>query len=115
MLFLESGGNIVEKLVKPGTNSCFVPFEEPFNVIHELHIESHSGRDIMQRHMATRFANVTTDHINIYRSFCEKCGLKKSKARKDIHIFFGKEKCHLSLRKFPTILRADLLKVRDPG
>ena len=27
---------------------------------------------------------MTTDHINIYRSFCEKCGLKKSKARRGV-------------------------------
>ena len=85
LLRVESGGNIVEKLVKPGTNSRFVPFEDLFDVIHEVHIEKgHSGRDIMQKHMATRFANVTTDHINIYRSFCEKCGLKKSKARRGV-------------------------------
>ena len=59
--------------------------EELFDVIHEVHIEKgHSGRDIMQKHMATRFSNVTTDHINIYRSFCEKCGLKKSKARRGV-------------------------------
>ena len=57
----------------------FLPFEEPFDVIHQININA--CRDIMQKHMATRFSNVTTDHINIYRSFCEKCGLKKSKAR----------------------------------
>ena len=85
LLRVESGGNIVEKLVKPGSNSRFVPFEELFDVIHEVHIEKgHSGRDIMQKHMTTRFSNVTTDHINIYRSFCEKCGLKKSKARRGV-------------------------------
>ena len=46
LLRVESGGNIVEKLVKPGTNSRFVPFEDLFDVIHEVHIEKgHSGRD----------------------------------------------------------------------
>ena len=86
LLRVESAGNIVEKLVRPGTNTRFVPFEELFDVIHKVHIEGHSGRDIMQKHMATRFSNVTTDHINIYRSFCEKCGLKKSKVRRGVGV-----------------------------
>ena len=54
LLRVESAGTIVEKLVKPGTNARFVPLEELFDVIHEVHIEKgHSGRDIMQKHMAT--------------------------------------------------------------
>jgi Fe-S-cluster formation regulator IscX/YfhJ len=36
LLRVESGGNIVEKLVRPGTNARFVPFEELFDVIHEV-------------------------------------------------------------------------------
>ena len=34
-----SCGNIVEKLVKPGTNLRFVPNEELFDAIHEAHVE----------------------------------------------------------------------------
>ena len=61
----------------------FVPMEELFDKIHEAHIEKgHPGRDIMQKYLATKYANVTTEHINIYRSFCEKCGLKKIKNQK---------------------------------
>ena len=85
LLRVESNGVIFEKLVKPGTNLRFVPFEEMFHIIHEAHIEKgHGGRDIMLKHLSTKFANVTTDHINVYRSFCEKCGLKKSKARRGV-------------------------------
>ena len=77
---VESGGLMIEKLVKPGSNVRFVASEDLFDVIHEAHIEKgHSGRDIMVKYMSARFCNVTTDQINIYRSFCEKCGLKKSK------------------------------------
>ena len=85
LLRVESGGLIVDKLVKPGSVLKFVAFEELFETIHEAHIEKgHSGRDIMQKYTASRFANVTTEHINIYRYFCEKCGLKKSKARRGV-------------------------------
>ena len=38
----------------------------------------------MQKYLVMKFANVTTDHINTYRIFCEKCGLKKAKARRGV-------------------------------
>ena len=69
LLRVECGNNIVEKLVKPGTNLRFVPFEDLFDIIHDYHIEKgHPSRDIMQKYMATKFANVTTDHINNFLS-----------------------------------------------
>ena len=85
LLHVASGNNIIEKLVKPGTSNLFVPIEEFFNKIHDAHIEKgHPGRDIMQKYLATKYANVTTEQINIYRSFCETCALKKSKARRGV-------------------------------
>ena len=49
---IEVGGNIVEKLVKPGTNLRFVPHEELFDAIHEAHVKKvPSGRDIMSKYM----------------------------------------------------------------
>ena len=83
---MESGKNILEKLVKPGTSNFFVPIEELFaKKIHNAHNEkSHQGRDIMQNCLATKYANVTTEHFNIHCSFCETCALKKSKARRGV-------------------------------
>ena len=34
--------------------------------------------------MAYRFANVTKEHISLYNTLCEKCGLKKSKVRRGV-------------------------------
>ena len=34
--------------------------------------------------LATKHANVTTDHVNTYRIFCKKCCLKKAKARRGV-------------------------------
>ena len=60
LLRVQSGNNIIEKLVKPGTSHFFVPIEELFDKIHEAHIEKgHPGRDIMQKYLATKYANVT--------------------------------------------------------
>merc|ERR1719233_2307675 len=81
LLKYEVEGNIIEKLVKPGTNILYVPIEELFDVIHVVHIKlGHPGRDVMQKNLATRYFNVTTEHINIYKSICEKCNVKKSQA-----------------------------------
>ena len=64
LLRIEVGGQIVEKLVKPGTNLRFIPKEEMFDVIHTVHIEKgHPGRDIMQRLMTQHYAA-------IYRNLC---------------------------------------------
>ena len=67
---------MIEKLVKPETSIFFVPVEELFDKIHDAHTEKgHPVRDIWQQNM---------QHINIYRSFYEKCGLKKIEARRHI-------------------------------
>ena len=38
----------------------------------------------MQKVMAAKFANVTVEHVKLYYSLWEKCGLKKSKARRGV-------------------------------
>ena len=49
LLRVESGNNIVEKLVKLGTSNFFIPIEELFDKVHDAHIDrGHPGRDIMQ-------------------------------------------------------------------
>ena len=79
LMKVQINDQIVKQLVKPGMQHRFIPFEELFDIVH---IEKgHFGRDTMQKHMSTRHSNVTVQHINIYRGFCEKCGLQKSKAR----------------------------------
>ena len=63
LMRVQINDQIVEKLVKPGTQLRFISFEELFDIVHEAHIEKgHSGRDIMQKHMSTRYSNVTVQH-----------------------------------------------------
>ena len=85
LMRVEVNGTIVEKLVKPSKNLRFVPTEELFDTVHEAHIEKgHPGRDIMQKVMAAKFANVTVEHVKLYNSPCEKCVIKKLKARRGV-------------------------------
>ena len=68
LLKVQVDNEIIEKLVKPGSNLRFVPFEDLFNTIHEAHIEKgHSGRDIMQKYLSSKFCNVTT-HKSLQRT-----------------------------------------------
>ena len=56
-----------------------------FSVIHEEHTKlSCPGRDIMVDKMKNKYANVTTDIINVYKDTCLKCGLKQSRIRKNV-------------------------------
>ena len=85
LMRVQVNGTIVEKLVKPLANLRFIPNEELFDTVHETHIEQgHPGREIMQKVMAAKFANVTVEHVKLYNSLCEKCGLKNSKARRGV-------------------------------
>ena len=48
VLNIESNGQVLQKLVKVGTNLRYVPVEEMFDVIvHEHKLTAHGGRDIM--------------------------------------------------------------------
>ena len=67
------------------TGKRFVSIENMFSVIHEEHTKlSCPGRDIMVDKMKNKYANVTTDLINIYKDTCLKCGLKQSRIRKNV-------------------------------
>ena len=101
----ESEENVVEKLVKPGTYQSFVPFEELFEMIHDVHVNlGHPGRDVMQKYMASRFANVTIDHFNIYKNLCIQCGLKKLRSKKTNVVNQTKSSGELSFRNLNSNL-----------
>jgi len=85
VLSIEANGNLVKKLVRPGSNLRFVPLEELFEVLRTEHEQcNHGGRDIMQDRIKKRYANITLELINIFKDSCLKCSLKKSKARKGV-------------------------------
>ena len=52
LMRVQVNDTIVEKLVQSGTDKRFVPIEDLFNVIREVHFEKgHSGRDVMKRYL----------------------------------------------------------------
>ena len=62
--------------------------EHLYKTIHEEHLLlNHGGRDIMQKKITGKYANVTVELINIYKDTCIKCGLKKSRVRKGVVVY----------------------------
>lgn len=85
VLNIESNGQVLQKLVKVGTNLRYVPVEEMFDVIvHEHKLTAHGGRDIMHDKLKQKYANVTIAIIKSFVDSCLNCSLKKSKTRKGL-------------------------------
>ena len=85
VLNIESHGQVLQKLVKVGTNLRYVPVEEMFDVIsHEHKLTGHGDRDIMHDKLKQKYANVTIAIIKSFVDSCLNCSLKKSKTRKGL-------------------------------
>jgi hypothetical protein len=58
----------------------FLYKEEMFDKVYDEHCsQGHRGRDLMNKHCATRYANVTIEIINLILKFCMECIKKKQK------------------------------------
>ena len=85
LVWLNFDGKRTPMLYKCETNLRFVSTHEMFDIIHSIHLESgHASRDIMHKKAKCQYANITKEHINIYRSLCESCQLKKNKVQKSL-------------------------------
>ena len=67
-----------EKLImkrKPDSPILYViPLEEIYNVIKKTHIETgHGGRDKMLHSLGKKYANITREMVDLYKSFCVAC------------------------------------------
>ena len=77
----------VEKLIKK-RNSLdedslyYVPIEDTFDVIKRAHIAiGHGGRDRKLRELQKKYIKVTEYAINLFKSYCEQCQLKRKRTR----------------------------------
>jgi hypothetical protein len=58
----------------------FLYKEEMFDKLYDEHCpQGHRGRDLMNKHCATRYANVTIEIINLILKFCMECTKKNRK------------------------------------
>ena len=85
VLNIESNGNLVQKLVKRGTNLRLIPVEDLFDVLMFEHgVTEHGGQDIMHDKTSKKYANVTVVIIKAFLQSCLHCCLKKSRTRKNL-------------------------------
>ena len=62
---IEVNGKVVSRLMKIDTNLKYLPSEDLFNEIYDLHVGSgHCGRDLLNKKIKEKFANVTIENIS---------------------------------------------------
>ena len=59
---IEVNGKVVSRLMKIDTNLKYLPSEDLFNEIYDLHVCS--GRDLLNKKIKEKFANVTIENIS---------------------------------------------------
>ena len=63
----------------------FVLIEETYDIIKKAHLAlNHAGRDKMQKEINRKYANITLNCINFYKSVCEECQLKRKNPSKGV-------------------------------
>ena len=84
---IEVNGKVVSRLMKIDTNLKYLPSEDLFNEIYDLHVGSgHCGRDLLNKKIKEKFANVTIENISAFLKTCQFCTTKrKSNEKKNCH------------------------------
>jgi hypothetical protein len=63
----------------------FVLIEETYDIIKKAHLAlNHAGRDKMQKEINRKYANITLNCINLYKSVCEECQLRRKNPSKGV-------------------------------
>ena len=64
---IEVNGKVVSRLMKIDTNLKYLPSEDLFNEIYDLHVGSgHCGWDLLNKKIKEKFANVTIENISAF-------------------------------------------------
>ena len=77
----------VEKLIKKRKSPedrpiYYATIEDTYDIINKAHIETgHGGRDRMLKHLGQKYANITTDAVELFKSYCRVCQEKKKRPK----------------------------------
>lgn len=77
----------VEKLIKRRQDPeespvYYVSIEDTFEVIMRVHLATgHGGRDRMTKEVNKKYANITREALELFKSFCEECQKKRKRPR----------------------------------
>ena len=63
----------------------FVSIEEIYDIIKKARLAlNHAGRDKMEKEINRKYANITLNCINLYKSLCEECQLRRKHSSKGV-------------------------------
>ena len=80
---IEVNGKVVSRLMKIDTNLKYLPSEDLFNEIYDLHVgKGHCGRDLLNKKIKEKFANVTIENISSFLKTCQFCTTKRKSSEK---------------------------------
>ncbi|XP_066970659.1 transcription activator GAGA-like isoform X6 [Macrobrachium rosenbergii] len=77
----------VEKLIKKRQSPedrpiYYATIEDTYDIISKAHIATgHGGRDRMMKHLGENYANITTDAVELYKSYCLVCQEKRKRPK----------------------------------
>ena len=77
--------NTTVRKLKKNSDQLFVYTEKLFDVISNVHLaKGHVERDVMEKEISNKYANIALEYITMYLQLCETCQLKKSSTRKPL-------------------------------
>ena len=77
----------VEKLIKKRKTPeespmYYATIEDTYDIINKAHIATgHGGRDRMLKHLGPKYANITTEAVELYKSYCLVCQEKRKRVK----------------------------------
>ena len=77
----------VEKLIKKRATAeeptlYYVSIEDTYDIIKRAHIATgHGGRDRMKAHLASKYANITKESLEMFKSYCIVCQEKRKRPK----------------------------------
>ena len=77
----------VDKLIKKRTSPedhpvYYATIENTYDIIYRTHIDTgHGGRDRMLKHLGKKYANITTDAVELFKSYCLVCQEKRKRPK----------------------------------
>ena len=74
----------VEKLIKKRISQdeepiYYASIEDTYDIVKRAHIATgHGGRDRMAKEVNKRYANITCDALELFKSYCQECQKKRN-------------------------------------
>ncbi|CAG2195881.1 unnamed protein product [Mytilus edulis] len=82
----------IQKIIRKRSSSdddikYYACLEDMYNIVYKIHIATgHGGRDKMIKEANRKYANVSTEAVELFKELCEECQLKKRKIANEFSV-----------------------------